>query len=57
MHLSAALGNHSVRWLHLEGQATTFNWQRVLQPANPYHVALEHPMVDGLREVDTSTWD
>ena len=32
-HLSTALGNHSVRWLHLEGQATTFNWQRVLQPA------------------------
>ena len=39
-HLSTALGNHSVRWLHLEGQATTFNWQRVLQPAlAPAHSA------------------
>ena len=26
-HLSAALGNHSVRWLQLDGQATT-GWSR-----------------------------
>ena len=34
-HLTAALGNHSVRWLQLDGQATTFNWGRVLRPALP----------------------
>ena len=34
-HLTAALGNHSLRWLQLDGQATTFNWARVLRPALP----------------------
>ena len=30
--------------------------QRVLQPANPYHVSREHALVDSLNEANTSTW-
>uniref|UniRef100_A0A7S4F3G6 Uncharacterized protein n=1 Tax=Chrysotila carterae TaxID=13221 RepID=A0A7S4F3G6_CHRCT len=32
-HLAAALSNSSIRWILIEGQATTINWNRVLKPA------------------------
>ena len=33
--LSHHLANSSVRWIHLNGWATTINWRRVLMPAFP----------------------
>ena len=38
-HLAAHLGNSSVRWIQVNGWATTINWKRVLQPAYASAVA------------------
>ena len=44
-HLAAQLGNSSVRWIQLNGWATTINWRRVLQP--PFaHAVVGGDLVD-----------